>query len=101
MYPDDNPIKGNHNCSYYRERCEDSLMGWTYTKHPGSICLTPPEAWQFAPETLNVSWYKRPLHYSEVHDGYFMTDSKKYVDKVIELGATFDADSKKPRVWYA
>ena len=101
MYPDDKPVKGEHNCCYYRERCEDTLMGWTYTKHPGSICLTPPEAWQFAPETLNVSWYKRPLYYSEVHDGYFMTDSKKYVDKVIELGAAFDAESKKPRVWYA
>ena len=80
-YEDDGPI------GYYENRTCDTLSGWTYSEHPGSICLTPPRAWQETPCELNVQWYKRPLFYSKEHRGYFMSDAQCFVDKVNELGA--------------
>ena len=80
-YEDDGPI------GYYEFRACDTLSGWTYSEHPGSICLTPPRAWQETPCELNVQWYKRPLFYSEEHRGYFMSDAQCFVNTVKELGA--------------
>lgn len=80
-YEDDGPI------GYYEFRACDTLSGWTYSEHPGSICLTPPRAWLETPFELNVQWYKRPLFYSKEHRGYFMSDAQCFVDKVKELGA--------------
>ena len=80
-YEDDGPI------GYYENRACDTLSGWTYSEHPGSICLTPPRAWPETPCELNVQWYKRPLFYSKEHRGYFMSDAQCFVDKVNELGA--------------
>jgi hypothetical protein len=80
-YEDDGPI------GYYEFRACDTLSGWTYSEHPGSICLTPPRAWLETPCELNVQWYKRPLFYSKEHRGYFMSDAQCFVDKVKELGA--------------
>lgn len=72
---------------YFAERLDDTLLGWTYTQHKNSICLTPPNTWKRVPEEINVNWYKRPLYYSELHDGYFVSNSDIFVDKVKELGA--------------
>jgi hypothetical protein len=72
---------------YFAERLDHTLLGWTYTQHKNSICLTPPNSWKRVPEEINVNWYKRPLYYSEVHDGYFVSNSNIFVDKVKELGA--------------
>lgn len=80
-YDDDGPLE------YYESRTNDTLAGWTYSEHPGSICLTPPRAWPETPCELNVQWYKRPLFYSKEHRGYFMSDAQCFVDKVNELGA--------------
>lgn len=80
-YEDDGPI------GYYENRACDTLSGWTYSEHPGSICLTPPRAWLETPCELNVQWYKRPLFYSKEHRGYFMSDAQCFVDKINELGA--------------
>lgn len=80
-YQDDGPI------GYYEVRACDTLAGWTYSQHPGSICLTPPRAWLETPLEINAQWYKRPLFYSREHRGYFMSDAQCFVDKVKELGA--------------
>ena len=76
---------------YFAARLDDTLLGWTYTQHKNSICLTPPTTWKHVPEKINVNWYKRPLYYSEVHDGYFVSNSYSFVDKVQELGALPEA----------
>ena len=47
MYPDDKPAKGEHNCCYYRERCEDTLMVGL-TPNTRDRLLTPPEAWRLS-----------------------------------------------------
>lgn len=85
---DDGPVE------YYETRMNDTLIGWTYTIHDKSICLTPPESWKCyeLPYSINVSWYKRPLFYSQVHSGYFLSNSNKFMNKVEELGALFDPD---------
>lgn len=85
---DDGPVE------YYASRMNDTLIGWTYTIHDKSICLTPPESWKIyeIPYSINVSWYKRPLYYSNVHSGYFLSNSNKFMNKVEELGALFDPD---------
>jgi hypothetical protein len=80
-YDDDGPT------GYYEYRTQDTLAGWTYSQHPGSICLTPPRAWLQTPYEINAQWYKRPLFYSKEHRGYFMSDAQCFVDKVKELGA--------------
>jgi hypothetical protein len=87
---DDYSGTGKHVAEYYRDRCTDTLAGWTYTVHTGSICLTPPECWKETPTEINVSWYKRPLYYSQVHDGYFMSKSEVFLKKVQSLGALYD-----------
>ena len=79
---------------YYASRMDDTLAGWTYTRHTNSICLTPPEAWKRIPEVVNVNWYKRPIYYSDLHDGYFISNSQEYVDKVEELGALVEYEDK-------
>ena len=85
---DDGPV------GYYEMRTNDTLVGWTYTIHDNSICLTPPLSWKNydIPYSINVSWYKRPLYYSNVHTGYFISNSDCFVNKVEELGAVFDPD---------
>lgn len=88
-YEDDGPI------GYYEFRANDTLTGWTYSEHPGSICLTPPRAWLETPCEINVQWYKRPLFYSKEHCGYFMSDAQCFVDKVKELGAIYNQE----RMW--
>ena len=80
---------------YYEARLNDTLVGWTYSLHPRSICLTPPDAWYTTPSYINVQWYKRPLFFSDVHKGYFLSNSQVFVDRVEELGAVYDQD----RVW--
>ena len=80
-YQDDGPI------GYYEIRARDTLAGWTYSQHPGSICLTPPRAWLETPLEINAQWYKRPLFYSREHRGYFMSDARCFVNTVKELGA--------------
>jgi len=75
---------------YYDSRCQDTLCGWRYTVHPNSICLTPPQSWKEVPKVLNVNWYKRPLYWSMIHKGYFLSYSPNTVNKVIELGALYD-----------
>lgn len=75
---------------YYNERCTDTLLGWKYTVHTNSICLTPPNAWKTVPAFINVPWYKRLLYYSHIHAGYFMSKSPQFVEKVNELGAIYD-----------
>jgi len=79
---------------YYETRMNDTLVGWTYTIHDKSICLTPPLSWKNyeIPYSINVSWYKRPLYYSNEHTGYFLSKSNCFVNKVEELGAVFDPD---------
>jgi hypothetical protein len=84
FYPDDGKY------DYVAARLDDTLLGWTYTKHKNSICLSPPLTWVWVPFKINVNWYKRPLYYSVVHDGYFASNSKRYLNKVIELGASLD-----------
>jgi hypothetical protein len=79
---------------YYSSRMDETLMGWTYTRHTNSICLTPPESWKRIPEVVNVNWYKRPIYYSDLHDGYFISNSQEYVDKVEELGALIEYEDK-------
>lgn len=78
--------------NYYDERVNDTLLGWSYTMHPNSICLTPPDAWMNyeIPTSINVSWYKRPIYYCQVHNGFFISNKQQFVDKVNELGAVFD-----------
>lgn len=88
-YDDDGPI------GYYEMRTNDTLAGWTYSRHTRSICLTPPRAWMQTPCEINVQWYKRPLFYSTEHAGYFMSNAQCFVDKVEELGAVYDQE----RVW--
>ena len=88
-YGDDGPT------GYYECRTGDTLAGWTYSQHPGSICLTPPRAWLETPCEINAQWYKRPLFYSREHGGYFMSDAQCFVDKVEELGALYHQE----RVW--
>lgn len=88
-YSDDGPT------GYYEFRTNDTLAGWTYSRHPGSICLTPPRAWLQTPYEINVQWYKRPLFYSGEHGGYFMSDAQCFVNKVEELGALYNQE----RVW--
>lgn len=85
-FPDDGKY------DYFAARCDDTLAGWTYTKHPNSICLTPPSAWSSPPSTINVNWYKRPLRYCSVHLGYFLSNALCFVQKVEELGAEYDPD---------
>jgi len=79
---------------YYASRMDDTLMGWTYTRHTNSICLTPPDSWKRIPAVVNVNWYKRPIYYSDLHDGYFISNSQEYVDKVEELGALVEYEDK-------
>jgi hypothetical protein len=88
-YDDDGPT------GYYEYRTQDTLAGWTYSQHPGSICLTPPRAWLQTPYEINAQWYKRPLFYSREHGGYFMSDAQCFVNKVEELGALYNQE----RVW--
>lgn len=78
--------------AYYDERVNDTLLGWSYTMHPNSICLTPPDAWMNyeIPTKINVNWYKRPIYYCHVHNGFFISNKQQFVDKVNELGAVFD-----------
>lgn len=83
------------NTGYFEMRVNDTLAGWTYSCHPNSICLTPPSAWHYTPYAINVQWYKRPLFYSDVHKGYFISNSPIFVSKVEELGAIHNQD----RVW--
>lgn len=80
--------------AYYDERVNDTLLGWSYTMHTNSICLTPPDAWMNyeIPTIINVNWYKRPIYYSQVHNGFFISNKQHFVDKVNELGAVFDPD---------
>ena len=81
---------------YFNARLSDTLAGWTYSRHPKSICLTPPESWTETPTSVNVEWYaKRPIYYCEVHRGYFISNSDDIVAKVEEL----DAIHNQERIW--
>lgn len=80
---------------YFAMRLSDTLAGWTYSRHPKSICLTPPDAWDYTPHAINVQWYKRPIFYSQVHKGYFLSNAERFVSKVEELGAVHNQE----RVW--
>lgn len=91
-YQDDSPYRCQV-AKYFDSRCQDTLSGWTYTVHPNSICLTPPDSWKEVPKVLNVNWYKRPLYWSMLHEGYFLSCSPDTVDKVIDLGPFYDPNN--------